>query len=382
MDSTSEAHLYTDASDYGIGAYLCLIIDGKEVPIAFISRTLTKNQRDKWSTPQKEAYAIYYALCKLEHLLLDRQFIIHTDHKNLTYINDSVNAMVVRWKLYLQEYTFKIQYIKGTDNIVADNFSRLCILEESVRSEFSDEMMLQLIEQDETFYNLLELQSVPRRARNVIKKVHNATVGHHGVEKTMEKLQASGHTWKNMRQDVKTYIARCACCQLMSQVTPTIRSSPYTLAQQSKPMHSLAIDTIGPLPEDENGNKFIIVIIDIFSRFIELYPATDTTAVNAADAIFHHTGRYGIPSLLTSDGGSQYVNDIISSLLELIDIDHHVTLAYCKQENRIVERSNKEIHRWDKVPQYINILGVGIGFILGFAKKYTGVIKKYTGVKK
>ena len=146
MDSTSEVHLYTDASDYGIGAYLCQIIDGKEVPIAFISKTLTKSQREKWSTAQKEAYAIYYALCKLEHLLLDREFIIHTDHKNLTYINDSVNAMVVRWKLYLQEYTFKIQYIKGLDNIVADNFSRLCILEETVRSDISEEVMLQLIE--------------------------------------------------------------------------------------------------------------------------------------------------------------------------------------------------------------------------------------------
>ena len=70
MDSTSEVHLYTDASDYGIGAYLCQRIDSKEVPIAFISKTLTKSQREKWSTPQKEGYAIYYALCKLEHLLL------------------------------------------------------------------------------------------------------------------------------------------------------------------------------------------------------------------------------------------------------------------------------------------------------------------------
>ena len=100
------------ASKYGIGAYLCQLINGKEVPIAFISKTLTQSQQDKWSVPQKEGYAIYYALCKLEHLLLDREFIIHTDHKNLTYINDSVNAMVVRWKLYLKEYTFKIQFIK------------------------------------------------------------------------------------------------------------------------------------------------------------------------------------------------------------------------------------------------------------------------------
>ena len=55
LDNTSPVHLYTDASDYGIGAYLCQLIDDKEVPIAFISKTLTQSQREKWSVPQKEA---------------------------------------------------------------------------------------------------------------------------------------------------------------------------------------------------------------------------------------------------------------------------------------------------------------------------------------
>jgi transposase InsO family protein len=340
----SPVHLYTDASNYGIGAYLCQIIDGKEVPIAFISKTLTQAQRDKWSTPQKEGYAIYYALCKMEHLLIDREFVIHTDHKNLTYINDSVNAMVVRWKLYLQEYTFKIQFIKGQDNMVADNFSRLCILDEMVRSDLSDEQVLQLIEEDETFYDLSELYKVPEKFKKVIKKFHNSNVGHHGVERTLQKLQSSGKNWTGMRLHVRTYIARCPCCQMMSQVAPQIRANPFTLSH-SKPMHSLAIDTIGPLPEDEKGNKYLIAIIDIFSRFLEIYPAVDATALSAADAILQHTGRYGIPSVLISDSGSQYVNEIISQYLVLMGTDHHITLAYSKQENGIIERSNKEILR-------------------------------------
>ena len=342
LDNTSPVHLYTDASDYGIGAYLCQVVNGKEVPIAFISKTLTQSQREKWSVPQKEAYAIYYALCKLEYLLLDRHFTIHTDHKNLTYINDSVNAMVVRWKLYLQEYSFDIQFIKGLDNIVADNFSRLCVLSETANS--TEEEMLQLIETDERFFNLLELKKVPKKAKEIIKRVHNSNVGHHGVERTIKKIEESGKTWKDIRQHVRTFIARCPCCQLMSHIAPTIRSTPFTLSH-SKPMHTLAVDTIGPLPEDEKGNKFIIVIIDEFSRFLEIYAAPDATAASAADALLQHTGRYGIPTTLVSDGGSQFVNNLISQFLELIGTDHHITLAYSKQENGIVERSNKEILR-------------------------------------
>ena len=81
-------HLFTDASDYGIGAYLCQIIDGKEVPIAFISKALPPRHRE-WSTPEKECFAIYYALVKLEYLLIDKEFIVHTDHANLTFLQKS-----------------------------------------------------------------------------------------------------------------------------------------------------------------------------------------------------------------------------------------------------------------------------------------------------
>jgi hypothetical protein len=57
-------HVYTDASDYGIGAYLCQLTEqGEEIPIEFISKTLTKPER-KWSTFEKEAFAIFYSLRK------------------------------------------------------------------------------------------------------------------------------------------------------------------------------------------------------------------------------------------------------------------------------------------------------------------------------
>jgi hypothetical protein len=118
--------VYTDASDYGIRAYLCQVNDdGTEVPIEFISKTLTKAER-KWSTYEKEAYAIFYALRKWESHLRDVKFTLFTDHKNLTYLAKDPNAKVMRWRLGVQDYDFDIAYIPGEDNIVADAFSRLC----------------------------------------------------------------------------------------------------------------------------------------------------------------------------------------------------------------------------------------------------------------
>ena len=75
--------VYTDASDYGIGAYLCQVLpNGQEVPIEFISKTLTKVER-RWSTFEQEAYAIFYALRKWEHHLKDIRFTLFTDQKKI-----------------------------------------------------------------------------------------------------------------------------------------------------------------------------------------------------------------------------------------------------------------------------------------------------------
>jgi hypothetical protein len=98
---------------------------GEEVPIEFISKTLTKVER-RWSTYEKEAYAIFYALRKWEHHLQNTKFTLFTDHKNLTYLTKDPSQKVMRWRLAVQDYDFDIAYIPGPDNIIADGFSRLC----------------------------------------------------------------------------------------------------------------------------------------------------------------------------------------------------------------------------------------------------------------
>jgi hypothetical protein len=72
----------TDASDYGVGAYIYQIIDGKEYPIIFFSRALHGAELN-WATIEKEAFAIFLTLSKFGHLLRDNKFLLRTDHKNL-----------------------------------------------------------------------------------------------------------------------------------------------------------------------------------------------------------------------------------------------------------------------------------------------------------
>ena len=85
--------ILTDANDYGIDGYLCQLIDGKEQPVAFVSKSQSDPQL-RWPTIQKEAFAVFYCITHLEYLLRYRKFCLMTDHANLIYINKSVNMMV------------------------------------------------------------------------------------------------------------------------------------------------------------------------------------------------------------------------------------------------------------------------------------------------
>ena len=212
---------------------------------------LTKEEQ-RWTTTEKEAFAIVYCLKKLEYLIRDRTFTLRTDHKNLTYIDNHFSAKVKRWKLLVQEYDFFIEHIPGKDNVVADGFSRLLPIE------------------DEVLFNLYEELPLTQEVYDRISHAHNGVVGHHGVDRTMIKLWAMGKRWAYVREHVKCRIRQCPCCQKMSFLNVAIHKIPFTTAVY-EPMERLEIDVIGPLPADEDGNRFILVIIDCFTRRVSLY---------------------------------------------------------------------------------------------------------------
>ena len=118
--------LATDASQSGIGA--CLLqrqSDGSLRPVCYMSRGLLKSERN-YATTQREALAIVWAVQALRPYLQAGTFTLRSDHKPLKYLVDSKSASesLNRWFLSLSEYAFKIEYVQGKDNVVADFLSR------------------------------------------------------------------------------------------------------------------------------------------------------------------------------------------------------------------------------------------------------------------
>jgi transposase InsO family protein len=321
---------------YGIGAYLYQIIDGGEIPIQFLSSKLTKTQR-RWSVPEKEGYAIYYALTKLEYLLRDVYFVLHTDHINLTFVNAiaTTSRKVYNWKLTIQEFNFDIVYIKGENNVVADKLSRLCDSDPQ-----NDERKIETI-----FLNAIVENYIPQNIRDMFNAVHNAVVGHNGFKKTMKRMLKAGAKHKDLKSFIRKLLRECVSCQKLSYNSMLTKTMPFTTASYEL-WECLNIDTIGPFLQDRYGFQYILNIIDAFSRFQHLIPMRRADAQSALEALIQHVGLFGVPNSVLTDNGTQFVNEAMSALMDTLGCKHITTTPYSKEENAIVERSNKESNRY------------------------------------
>ena len=331
MDDDSPIFLHTDASDYGVGAYLFQVVDGTQRPIAFLSKSLNDRMR-RWDTPQKEGYAIFYALDKFDYLLRDRKFTVRTDHANLTRLREDYtsNKKVQRWLTCFQHYDMEFDYIKGSLNVVADTLSRHCLNNFSLRG-IKTNLNNQFL-------------TIPPTYTKWISDAHNSTVGHHGLDNTLAKLNVERPNWPDRAKHVRMFIANCPTCQKMDQRRAKVIAHPTT-ASSYVPNQRIAIDYIERLIPDEAGNTAICVIIDCFTRYIELYPVQSVNAVTSAQCLLDWFTRYGAPSEITHDNGSSFINQTVGELIKLVGSTSKIATAYSKEENPIVERANKEVMR-------------------------------------
>ena len=144
-----------------------------------------------------------------------------------------------------------------------------------------------------------------------------------------------------MRKDVQHFLAQCPCCQ-KNRMTPfNGLVSKYTLSTTSGPMKRLSIDTVGPFPEDEEGNMYVLVVIDNFSRYTTLWPTKDQTGLAAAKTLLRHVASYGTPDEIQSDGDPQFYSEMVTALYRITGIDKLKSAPYSHEENGIAERAIK-----------------------------------------
>ena len=165
--------------------------------------------------------------------------------------------------------------------------------------------------------------------------------------------------WATLKEDCKKLCLSCKPCQKHSIAKSGY--DPQTLISACLPMDYISVDLIGPLPSNSQGNSYVLIAVDIFTRFVFLKAIPDKKAMTIATALYEIFCNFGQPKILQFDNGSEFINEIIRKLSKLFNFDHRKTSPYYPQGNGIVERNVRntieflkkrldgENDRWSKI---------------------------------
>ncbi|XP_036340243.1 uncharacterized protein LOC118749545 [Rhagoletis pomonella] len=136
---------------------------------------------------------------------------------------------------------------------------------------------------------------------------HNDPIsgGHCGNKKLYAKLRTK-YYWKNMTRDIAKFVKSCEKC-LLNKVKPKTKENLVLTPTPCEPFDVAVIDTIGPLPESINGNRFAVTIICDLSKYLVTIATPDKSAKTVASAIFESfVLTYGIMNTIKSDLGTEF----------------------------------------------------------------------------
>ena len=394
FDPNSETILSADASSFGLGAVLRQRQDdGTLRPIAYISRAMTATEQ-RYGQIEKEALALTWACERLADYLVGLQFHIETDHKPLvpllgTKHLEDLPIRVQRFKMRLMRFLFTISYVPGKHLITADALSRAPItsfpeseeeLHKSVdmyvcailstlpatdnrikqlqSSQTEDEVCQQLITFCtegwpnknripgilKPYYQVASELSVvdglllrgfriviPNSLRlEVLDQIH---AGHQGIHKCRQRASQSVW-WPGLSRQLEELVKNCReCCKHQNQ-----RAEPLIPSK----MPELPWQKVGSDLFEWNKSTYLL-IVDYYSRYIELAKLRNTTA----DEVILHTksifARHGIPERLISDNGPQYTSEAFEQFAKSYGFDHITSSPYFLQSNGEAERAVQTI---------------------------------------
>ena len=379
-------YVEVDASDSAVGGVLAQK-DGKGRmrPISFFSSQLNESKR--YSAGEREAWAIVATSRRWRKYLEAAPGItILSDHNPLVWMRHQRDprGKFARWLIELEGLRYDIQYRKGSENLVADYLSRSATtydeglnneeehLERNVYlvSEEETEFTRYLREEQETDpvisravveinengrvksgqlkqYSQMKIYSgllyrgkrivVPKSCReDIFDHIQRAT--HSGVMRTYEDVKLR-FFWRGMFLDVQNF---CKCCEIcLRNKRSHDRKEPLKPIKMpfNFPRALIAMD-IAYLPWTSNGYRYVLIIVDLFSKFIEAIPMKNQESATIAEALqygwFH---RYGYPLALLSDQCPNVDGTVIRELCGKYGIRKLHSSAYHPEGDGEAERT-------------------------------------------
>ena len=201
--------------------------------------------------------------------------------------------------------------------------------------------------------------------------------GHMGIEKTKSRVLERA-MWYNLRNSCEEHVKGCAVCNRQKKKHRVARGEQQ-LFHAGYALERVHIDIMGPLVETQKGNKFILVIVDQFTMWVDAFPLKNQLAETGAGVVVgEFVARVGCPLEIHTDQGGNFESELFKEMCELLEIGKTRTTSYRPSANGQVERYNRSIaqiirccigdgqERWD------DFIGTAVGAIRATVNRSTG----------
>lgn len=168
---------------------------------------------------------------------------------------------------------------------------------------------------------------------------------HLGEKRTLSLLRSKFY-WVGMHQDVRNWCRSCEKCGRRRGGQKAAKA-PLQPSSSGYPFQRVAIDVFGPLPLTEKGNRYVLTVVDFFTKWPEAIPLPNQQAETVAQALLEHVvSRFGVPEELHSDQGRNFESALFQDVLKQLGINKTRTTALHPQSDGMVERLHRTLYDW------------------------------------
>lgn len=369
--------LATDASPTGYGAVLSHIMpDGKERPVAFASKSLSKTEK-RYSQLDKEAAALIWGLKKFFQYCYGRKITLIIDNQPLSRIlhpekqlPNTTAIRLVHYANFLAGFNYDIKLRKTTEHANADYLSRLEHTENNTTEILTDDDMYylnQISMMPVTMKEIKQATAKDTELRKLIQEIQSGTgnmsrlhefslqencifygtriiipkelqpqllqelhTAHTGIVK-MKAIARSYVWWKNIDIDIERLVRECKTCCLLQKNPTKVQIHSWEFPKE--PWSRVHIDYAGPFL-----NSYFLIVVDAYTKWLEVIPTTTITATATINILKKLFTTFGLPITVVSDNGRQFRSEEMMNYLKENGVQSKFTAPFHPATNGQAER--------------------------------------------
>ena len=377
----------TDASQIAVGGILSQadVTSGSLHPVAFYSHKLNQAESN-YSVGDKELLAIKLAFKEWRQYLLGaaHQVTVLTDHRNLKYLQSAkaLSMRQLRWAQFFSEFDFVIQFQPGRKHGKADALSRLGFVNDTVISEpppiipakhiigalITEQTFLHEVRTAQATTEALQLsQEQKGQLQDGLVYIHDKLylptsslqkqaiewchagilAGHPGEKRTID-LVKRYFWWPTLQIDIKHFIQQCSTCAQGKSSHQVPAGLLQPMPTPPTPWHTVSMDFIVELPKTKSGNTTVLVVVDMLTKMAHFHPfkGLPTSKKLAFTFLSLIVRQHGLPSVIVTDRGSQFVSNFWKGLGSALQIDLRPSTSHHPQTDGQTERVNQALEQY------------------------------------